>query len=113
MPSEKLHRELNRLMRVDPEAGLYVQKLMDAGSKTYGGRHREMDPTHSFPGAVAELARRGVLNSDTAHAALSHLVQDRMGDMINRANPIRGPLRQPSKAMAEALLTTVLSRRRR
>ncbi len=114
MPSRDLHRELSILMGIDPRVSRRVQALMDSTAATHGGAHRK-DEIHSLHGATAALARSGELTAETARAAVAHLAQDRLGDLLVRANPIRGPARAGSKQLVEGLIVQALrsSRRRR
>ncbi|MGI0067232.1 MAG: hypothetical protein ACREB9_02230 [Thermoplasmata archaeon] len=113
MPSRKLHAELNDLMGVDRRIGRQVQSLMDAGSQHLGGRHRELDPLHTASGAISELARRGELNAESARAVLAHLAQDRLGDLLVRANPVRGVFRPVSKQLVEKAISDGIRAMRR
>ncbi len=105
-----MHRELNRLMGVE-DPGMSIQKLMDSTSTVHHGRHRE-DAVHSLGGVAVELAKRGQLTARNMEAANAHLLQDRLGDAINRALPIHGPMRKPFKDLVQAAMVQSLRRRR-
>lgn len=112
MPSRALHDELSIAMGLDPKLARRVQSIMDSTAKSHGGRHRK-DDIHSLSGVALELAKRGELTPEAIQAAAAHLAQDRLGDALNAVNPIRGPMRQPSKQLVEAAFTELLRANRR